>query len=793
MIHPVRTLPLRVPLADGEALDSWLRRLAHRNDMPLLHLATALGFGTRLRVWHNYALTWHLPASLLRRIETQTGLAPGALDTAVLDQFDPLGWKPIPGSRYCPTCLAQPHRWWPIRWQLPYTFACTTHRCLLAGLCPACARIPHSRISERSGQAPDTICTLGASHHGTSCHGGLLTHRPQQLRTDDPRLAAQQWINQRLDRMAPDAVTDLRDLAALDTWLRQRIHPTELAELGAATVTAMREFRDQHNALKRHQPTAVLLSAALASHAITVITSDDPGWSRGLAPLLRDVHSQRRTTPASSTRGPMMILSRKRLTSLSEPLQRTLLRRIDTKMSVTERLRYRTHTATPRAPATSSTAAADRARHIPQSLWPDWIVRLQSSRGRRTAQLAINIPMALLIPGNPSRNNRATTELSPWRPYISNFLTQIAARHPDVLTAICNIADHLDNHGAPIDYRRRRATFTTVNLSISDWKDMCARADAGSGRDARLRHARRYLFALLTSANLADGRHPLGSSRRDDRMRYQQFEHQTTSTLRDELRRHAEGLLAATNIDEPLTWSPPDTCAAGLTLPGRDPHDIDTTALAQLILVDNLPAQRAAHNLGVSIDHVRYTAQHLPALRRASATTAPRPDRPAEKTNQPDRAQQQRDRRVDPSWLRKQAGTLRRTNTDIAAELGLSHETIRRHRKNLNIPTRHTGTYSDRRYPHLPADVRRAVEGNRSGWQRLRRFEQVTAFHSINTAAAAHGHHAQNLNLQIQRLETDLGAQLLVRGHRYQPIGPTPRGKRLLQQLRRPAVRQLLD
>jgi transposase len=84
------TLPLRVALADGEAFDSWLRRLAHRNGMPLLRLAPALGLGDRLHVWRNYALTWHLPADLLRRVETQAGLGPASLNAAVLDQFDPL-------------------------------------------------------------------------------------------------------------------------------------------------------------------------------------------------------------------------------------------------------------------------------------------------------------------------------------------------------------------------------------------------------------------------------------------------------------------------------------------------------------------------------------------------------------------------------------------------------------------------------------------------------------------------------------------------------------------------------
>src|SRR6266545_4030246 len=95
-MQPIRTLPLRVALADGESLHSWL-----------LRLAPVLGLVERLRIPHNYALSWHLPANLLRRIETQTGLAPGALDAAVLDQFDPLGWKPIAASRYCTGCLTE--------------------------------------------------------------------------------------------------------------------------------------------------------------------------------------------------------------------------------------------------------------------------------------------------------------------------------------------------------------------------------------------------------------------------------------------------------------------------------------------------------------------------------------------------------------------------------------------------------------------------------------------------------------------------------------------------------------
>lgn len=146
-------------------------------------------------------------------------------------------------------------------------------------------------------------------------------------------------------------------------------------------------------------------------------------------------------------------------------------------------------------------------------------------------------------------------------------------------------------------------------------------------------------------------------------------------------------------------------------------------------------------------------------------------------------------------WLRTQFTTLRRTNADIAAELGLSHETIRRHRKNLGITAGATGVHRQQlqRYPHLPRDIRRAVENTRHGWQRLHRFQQLTAYPSVN-AAAALGLFQQNLFLQLDRLEADIGTALIHRTrHRYQPMTLTARGRRLLRHLNQPAVRQLLD
>jgi hypothetical protein len=846
----VRTLPLRVAPGAGEALDSWLTRLAHHNGIPLLWLVPVLGFGDRLRVPHNNALTWRLPTTLLRRIERQTGLEPGTLDRAVLDQFDPLGWKPLPGSRYCVACLTESGGRWPIRWQLAHTFACLRHRRLLASVCPGCQRPAHSGLSLRTRLLPSTRCTLGARRETRSCDADLLTAHQHRLPADDPRLAAQEWINQRLDRLDSRAVTDLRDLDALATWFRSRIQPSQLTHLDHAGVAAIIAYRDDHHGLRREQPTGTLVAAALAHLAIGLITADDRDRYRRFSPLLRDAYHTRRSPDRQPPARAPMILSHKRLTSLSQPLQRRLLTCADAYLPVSERLRYRTRTPTPRPPEPGSTVAADRARHIPQYLWPDWIVRFQPQRGVRSGDMAIDIPAALLIPGNPARNIHATGQLNPWRNNISVFLGAISQHYPDVLTAICRIAEYLDQHGSPIDYRRRRDTFTDVELSIEQWTQICARADANPGRAARLLHARRYLFQLLTGAHLANRQHALSTADPWQRQRYDHFDRQMTSPLRDQLHHHAAELLAAAGIDEPLTWSPPAACAAGLRLPGRDPDDIDMHTLRQLVLVSGIDTTTVARRLDVSIEHVRYALRHLH-----------RPPRPHRKYSQPvaaetraraatiltaeffhrehidngkdldtlvaetgfsrrllrDHARQagikpvspyRRARikipsarhgdRIDPDWLRHQAGTLFRGNNDIGAELGVTGETIRRYRRQYGIPSRPTGSgghvVTHLQHPDLPPDIRHAVEGRRNGWQRLHRFQQMTAHPSLNSAAQAMKLHTQNLTLQLQRLEADIGAPLLHRAaHRHTQMTLTPRGRRLLDQLGRPGIRELLS
>lgn len=848
---PHRSLPLRVLPSEGEALDSWLLRLAHRNGMSARWLLGVLGLHDRIRVWHNHTLVRALPNDLLRRLEVQTGLEPHRLDQAVLDGYEPLGWKPTVGSRYCAACLTENGGTWPIRWQLPYTFACLHHQRLLAGVCPACHQTPHSSLSDQSGLLPSHRCTIRPHKRGNVCGADLLTHPTHQLSVDDPRLTAQQWINQRLDVMDRSAGIDLRDLDALGTWLRQRIRPDDIRHLGQSTTDAVASYRDPsyHYGLRRQQPTAPIVTAAIAAHAVDLITAnDDKTRYRLFSPLFRLTTATPQSGAAIPPQAPM-ILSHRRMTKLSAALQHQLLASCDPHLPVSERLRYHTCTAEPRVTTPGSTLSAERARYIPQYLWHDWIVRFQPPAGAFAETLATDIPVALMIPGNPVRNRHAGAEVNRWRNNVSQTLRLLCEHDRDALSAICALADHLDTYGAPIDYRRRRATFTDSALSRQDWEQLCARADAHPGRAARQLQARQYIFQLLTGADLSNPQHLLAFRDSNERNYYLAFQATMVSALREALQLHAAQTLQAAGIDEPLTWTPSPSCVSGLALPGRDPHDIDMNALHHLLVVTRTGVKAAATRLGVTVEHVRHAQQRLhrpaPAHPKNSPATAhkvrtraaakltveffQREHIQAGKTLDTIAAETgisrkllihyagqlgvnlvgayrradlrsmpvRRRARIDPDWLREHAGTRRRTNGDIAAEIGLSHETIRRHRKNLNLPSRSTGSMghvvTHLRHPQLPKEIRLAVEGQRHGWQRLRRFQQIQPYHSMNTAAQGLDVHTSNLNLQIQRLETDLGKKLLNRGHRYQPMTPTKHGQRLLDQLDQPNVRELLD
>ena len=153
-MSPGRTLPLRVPIVPGEALDSWLEALARRSQVTVGTLTAALGWPVPANPG---GLVSGIPGHVLRRVEEQAGLPAGRLDVAVLDRYLPLGPIRRRGSWYCPSCLAERDGRWLLIWRLGWVFACPAHGVLLCDTCPACGRAPRGRAG-RAGLNPPGTC-----------------------------------------------------------------------------------------------------------------------------------------------------------------------------------------------------------------------------------------------------------------------------------------------------------------------------------------------------------------------------------------------------------------------------------------------------------------------------------------------------------------------------------------------------------------------------------------------------------------------------------------------------------
>jgi hypothetical protein len=773
-----RALPIRVPVTPGESLDSWLAALARRNGMPVNALLPALGWPPPRRP---YSLVHGVPAPTLRRVERQTGLPPGRLDQAVFDRYDQLGPARRGNGRHCPHCLSETDGRRPLRWRLlPWVFACTDHHVLLRG-----------------------------------GHPGADTPDPPRLAPDDPLLATQHHLNTLLSAaeagpastLAPAPAAALTDLGIVAGWLLRRPADHHSRDVQPGT----------RRAPGRLPPADAALAGAAASTALSLVTGDDDHAVAQLRPLLRGTTARR-----YGVRPPGLPTPQWR--QLSDPVQGRLLRALDPDLAHIDRIRYR----------------SARAGAIPQLLWPEWTIRLLPAAGFRVDRFRAVISACLLLPGNPTRKLRhVTAHLHPHlRGQISQTLNALAdAGHQSVFTAICHLADYLDKHPSPIDYHHRRATITAATISQHDWQQLSNQAGAHPGQQVRLRNARRYLYQLLTGADLADPSHTLAIRSRGDQHAYTVFTTTLTTPLRAALADYATGLLHQFGIDEPLTWQPPADCTGHLDPPGRDPDDIDLSAVHQAVITERLPLPEAADRLHTTTAHIRLALERIPRPPRSwSANAAPatrerrqrarhlltrdlfereyltnrkRLHQIAAETGFDDRLVAQHAKQagitfatardtfhIDEDWLREQYLTRQRSYADIARELGVANGTVILRARRYGIPSRLAGINS---HPHMlhtlgehvPPDIRRAVEGGLHGWHRLRRFQTTMTFPTIQAAADHIQIGQSSLVTQLHRLERDIGAPLYHRSDHHQPMQPTPRGTAVLQALAQPAIQAL--
>lgn len=161
MIEPKRPMPLPqvlIPLS-GESFVSFLERVAHSLDLPLLVLMQRIGLIDALRITNlangygvflaedrkiNVAAALHLSVErlnglLLEGFDGIVFAAPrledGTLDMARMRAGE---WLYLSGSNVCPECIAEDDGAWQVAWKLPWVFSCPRHACLLLAECPSC-------------------------------------------------------------------------------------------------------------------------------------------------------------------------------------------------------------------------------------------------------------------------------------------------------------------------------------------------------------------------------------------------------------------------------------------------------------------------------------------------------------------------------------------------------------------------------------------------------------------------------------------------------------------------------
>ncbi len=660
---------------------------------------------------------------------------------------------------------------------------------------------------------------------------------------DDPLLATQRQINTLLSAVEAGTTAELvvtpavvfGDLRAVGGWLLRHAIEEDFDHFGVQVQRAWRAHQARPVIWSgAAPPAAAALIGAIATRAMALLSGHDQDVVDQLGMLLGRDPNRRQVCPPG--------LAPQQWRQLSDPVKGRFLRALDPDLGMVDRIRYRSMTPQARAPVTGGDPPAlGRVRHIPQQLWPGWTIRLLPTSGFHADRFRVTIAACLLLPGHPTRIlSQITAYLHPYlRRRIS---TTLKALHDDgyqqVLVAVCQLADYLDRYGSPIDYHRRRAAIGPATISQTDWQELCYRAGAHPGRPRRFLDARRYLYQLLSGADLNDAGHALAFRSAADRTTYLAFTASLPMPVRDALAGHAAGHLQRLGIDEPVTWEPPAGCCQDLELPGRDPDDIDLDAVHQLVVVDRLPPGAVAGRLDTTIDHIRLALERLPHTpHRWAANSLPiawqrrqhaqrlltrdffereyltgrkRLAQIAAETGLPTKLVAQRAHQVgitlitgrettpiDPDWLRQQYVDRKRSFPDIAAELGVSEMTVNRAGHRYRIPIRPAGVTSHPEMvrtlgPSIPRDIRRAVEGGLWGWQRLHRFQQAMGFPTIEAAADHLGAHQSALVKQLQRLERDIGAQLYHRAVRARPLRPTRRGAALLDALARPDIRAML-
>lgn len=293
-LAPITCAP---PPVSGESIVSWFARLAAANQMPAGWIPERVGVthgtgtadqpvGLITGITPDQATRMHITTSvpvqvlhamtLARYQATIYGQFPttpaGSVDHRLLalDQ-----WIHLRGAPYCPACLADNEGAHLLAWRIPFTYACTTHGCLLVAECPTCRQAPHT--GHPSGILRATFTThiptpglcdgadTNSTGKGSTPCGTNLTDIPT-VTLPDEWITVQQRITNRMNDPAlgnPGWFADLRALTAAVLavgTLDQADRLNGTLPLPTDVAAQWRTFTDRRETRRDHNRTAALIT-----------------------------------------------------------------------------------------------------------------------------------------------------------------------------------------------------------------------------------------------------------------------------------------------------------------------------------------------------------------------------------------------------------------------------------------------------------------------------------------------------------------------------------------------------
>lgn len=561
----IRRLPIRVEPIPGESLTSWLCALAHRNTVTWQQILIAVGLYRHRGDAKHVRWAARLHPHELDALAAATDLNARALRDMTLARYDGIGIttgrRPhrkdlgaLSGCdnpwRYCPHCLAESSGHWQLRWSLGWTFACETHQCVLADVCPQCER-PAQRPTPAASMVPDLrVCgqPLRDGRRRHHCNTDLSNARHTVTPATADMIDAQHAINAIMENFATSfgayrgqsvpVAAVMADLRAIGNQaLTYRVYPSP-PEL----------FRS-HDSYGDTQFRAKATASALTT-AVRILNSPD-------------ISAAAEAWRAMSAGAPLGLVRADSIAaafdnpSTTPTLAALRLAGISGRLGPSDQLRYRVVTTRPRRPLRPEATLAKVTRALPSQLWPQWADLLCPAKADDDMVCAaLACAVALVGTEAPLASIAKLLGIASSASPIWKCLQRLQSdgAWSQVAFAVTRLADHIATHPTVIDYQRRRQLNYEALLGSPSRQQRAIVADT-----ADLDLVRCVVFERLSGLPIRrapwfrDHESFASACRRlhDAPDRQEQL---------DDLGRH---YLAEQRIDEPVIAAPPLTLVAG--------------------------------------------------------------------------------------------------------------------------------------------------------------------------------------------------------------------------------------